>query len=268
MPLRTLPTLLSLLLAIAPVAASAAAPKPRTEEEAVDVLLQASRKLFDALEYERALEQLSAAKKLKARLEQTVAINLLEGVVLAELQNEKALSAFRTALLLDPEAKLPVSVSPQVAEAFERIRREVFAPSTAEPPLQQPAANLALTAPVEEVRGSGAGRALIPAVAGGVLIGAGAVTFLMARASADRLTSQDPSIPDRDAARVEADRGRGLQTVSAVATGLGAVGLGIAGVFLLTSNSNSNSGAVSGSPQVMFLPAPGGAFVSVGGALP
>jgi tetratricopeptide (TPR) repeat protein len=88
--------------------------------------LKAAERLYKSLEYERALEQVQRAKKLARTLDQDVAVALHEGIILADLgKREESLVAFKTALLLDPEAKLPFKVSPKMAKDVEEIRARV-----------------------------------------------------------------------------------------------------------------------------------------------
>lgn len=87
----------------------------------------AAVRLYESLEYEQALEQLSRAKTLARTTEQEVAVALYQGIVQAELgQRGPSLTSFRTGLYLQPDAKLPVQVSPKVARDFEEVRQAVL----------------------------------------------------------------------------------------------------------------------------------------------
>jgi tetratricopeptide (TPR) repeat protein len=92
----------------------------------VERYLAAAARLYENLEYEDALEKLGRARKLSRGAADDVLIALYEGLVLADLgQRERAQAAFKTGLLLDPAAKLPVRVSPKVERDFEDVRAEV-----------------------------------------------------------------------------------------------------------------------------------------------
>ncbi|WNG40563.1 hypothetical protein F0U61_47915 [Archangium violaceum] len=90
-------------------------------------------RLYEELEYEKALEQLARAREV-ARGEEEVTVTLYEGILFAELNKwEQARASFLTALLLNPQAKLPVRVSPKLSREFEAQReraRQVLAKRT------------------------------------------------------------------------------------------------------------------------------------------
>jgi tetratricopeptide (TPR) repeat protein len=107
---------LCLLLVALPAGAS---------EEFARFITAASR-LFENLEYERALEQLSNAKKFASTPDEQTQVALYEGVVLIELgRTEEAKAAFETALFLSPDAQIPVKVSPKVKAQIEAVRAQV-----------------------------------------------------------------------------------------------------------------------------------------------
>jgi hypothetical protein len=55
-----------------------------------------------------------------------VRIALFEGLILSDMgMHEEAVAAFKSALLLEPEASLPAPASPQLTREFEGIRKEV-----------------------------------------------------------------------------------------------------------------------------------------------
>lgn len=93
-------------------------------------LTEATR-LYDDLEYEKALEQLARAREVARGAEEEVTVTLYEGILFAEFNKwEQARASFLTALLLNPEAKLPVRVSPKLNREFEAQReraRQVLA---------------------------------------------------------------------------------------------------------------------------------------------
>src|SRR5262245_66483887 len=97
---------------------SAAAPR-----EFESYLLAATR-LYNSLDYERALEYLGRAKKKVESMGDDVQVSLYEGIVLAELgRTDDSTAAFRAALLLKPDARLPPKVSPKLEPAFQRDRQ-------------------------------------------------------------------------------------------------------------------------------------------------
>jgi tetratricopeptide (TPR) repeat protein len=90
-------------------------------------LLAEAVRLYEDLEYELALKQLSRAKAVAKGPEQEATAALYEGIMLAELgQRDQALAAFRTGLYLQPEAKLPAKVSPKLERDFEEVRQGVL----------------------------------------------------------------------------------------------------------------------------------------------
>ncbi len=209
-------------------------------------------RLIEDLEYERALEQVARAKRVSRGPEDDVAVSLYEGVVLAELSKEgqeEAEAAFKSALFLNPDAVLPLSVSPKLRQRFEAVRvkvREELAargePSEAlkrrapEPSREALGPGLS-TGPVAEVsegRSSPRQRAWIPAVTGGVLAVGGGVMWWGASGERARLDGPDEDIGSEKDARKVASRTRSLQTVSVGLLVGGAVGLGVAtGMYLM-----------------------------------
>lgn len=88
--------------------------------------LTAAARLYHNLDNERALEQVQRAKQYASGLEDDVVIALYEGTILADLGRlDDAQAAFRTGLLLDPTAKLPLKVSPKVERQVETLRASV-----------------------------------------------------------------------------------------------------------------------------------------------
>lgn len=86
----------------------------------------AGLRLHEGLEYERALEQLALAKRQASTGDQMSLVNLAEGVVLSDLNRpEDAMAAFKAGLLLAPDAKLPIKVSPKVMAEVETLRLKV-----------------------------------------------------------------------------------------------------------------------------------------------
>ncbi|MFE8602916.1 hypothetical protein [Archangium violaceum] len=217
--------------------------------------------LYESLEYERALEQISSARRLTRGAEDDVALSLYEGLILADMgQNDAASAAFKAALFLNPEAKLPVRVSPKVARQFKGLRKQVKQalaagrtedqpeprrPETPPPPLEvkpppetlaqvtPPPAGQAQHAPTVNTSGPRGLRshALIPAVAGSVLLAVGGVSYGLARNEQARLRNGDPGITSQEEARRSMSRGQTFQNVGAGLIGAGVVGLGLAAGF-------------------------------------
>jgi tetratricopeptide (TPR) repeat protein len=88
--------------------------------------IKAAERLYEALEYERALEQLAQARRLPRSLAEDVRIALFEGLILSDMgRRGDARVSFKTGLLLDPDARLPVRAAPKVEREFEEIRDQV-----------------------------------------------------------------------------------------------------------------------------------------------
>jgi tetratricopeptide (TPR) repeat protein len=238
-----IPVLIVLLLA--PLAVQAQDP-----HEVEEYLISVSR-LYEDLEYERALEQIDRAKRMTRGVEADVAIVLYEGIILADMGRlEEATAAFKAALFLRPESTLPVQVSPKVSRHFESVRVEVkrdlasmrarreAQQKQAEAGASRDAASVApgATGPEAEVsaRGPSRSRALLPAIAGGVLLVAGGVSYGLAKSEQSKLRGDDSGFVTREDARASASRGRTYQTVGLGLVGAGVVGLGVAtGLYLL-----------------------------------
>ncbi|WP_257446184.1 hypothetical protein [Archangium lipolyticum] len=102
--------------------------QPRAEEPqpVLRTYLNAALRLYESLEYERALDQIRRARSYTRSVDDDVTVSLFEGVILADMgRKEEAIAAFRTGLLLRPEATLPVKVSPKVERDFETVRQGV-----------------------------------------------------------------------------------------------------------------------------------------------
>jgi hypothetical protein len=119
-------------LALAPASSSAKGKKAPVRKGSFRTYFIAATRLYEKLEYERALEQLARAKELARGEEEDVRVALYEGIILADLgRREEAQAAMRTALYLQPDAKLPVKVSPKVEADFEELRAVVWRELTA-----------------------------------------------------------------------------------------------------------------------------------------
>jgi hypothetical protein len=118
--------------------------------------------LYHQRSLDKALELLSHAKVKSKGPQDDLQILLYEGLIEMDLGDVKSgATAFRSALLLNPEVQLPETASPMVLEQFEAIRAEVtmqapppkpMAPqTTGAAPTPEPPPALALTAPKESV---------------------------------------------------------------------------------------------------------------------
>ncbi|RKH68421.1 tetratricopeptide repeat protein [Corallococcus llansteffanensis] len=88
--------------------------------------MSAAAHAYEELDYERALEQLDAAKAVARDDREWGRVATFRGLVLADLgRRQEALDAFKEGLSLLPDANLPVKVSPKVSRDFEEVRRTV-----------------------------------------------------------------------------------------------------------------------------------------------
>ena len=108
------------------VALCAVAGSAHAQANPFDTYLNAAVRLYESLDYEAALEQLEKAKKLSRGVDDDAQLFLYEGVFRMDLgQSEQAKQAFKTGLLLKPDAALQVKVSPKVRAEVEKIREQV-----------------------------------------------------------------------------------------------------------------------------------------------
>lgn len=235
------------------------------EQGRVQPYLLSVRRLYEDLEYERALEQLSRAKRLSSGKEEDVLLSLYEGAILADLGRvEESEAAFKAALFVRPEAKLPVRVPSKVGERFEAVRRQVkqeveaAARSQADVPVQVPPPEASST-PVPDAphapalapeavvaqASSGQGRrtgAWLPATLGGGLLVGGGVCYLLAQAEQSKLRGNDAGLATLEDVKRSASRGKRYQWVGVGLAGAGVVGLGVsAGVYLLGRPSQAKT---------------------------
>jgi tetratricopeptide (TPR) repeat protein len=85
----------------------------------------AAVRLYEALEYERALEQLGKAKESSCGTDDDAMLGMYEGTIRSDLgQADQAKVAFKEALLLKPDAEVPLKVSPKVKKQIEALRAE------------------------------------------------------------------------------------------------------------------------------------------------
>lgn len=221
--------------------------------------------LYENLEHESALEHISRAKQLARGLDDDVLLSLYEGLIQADLgRQEQSIAAFKAALFLNPNARLPLLVSPKVVRRFESLRKKVKAnlaadlakreaelekqqielsvPPVLAPPKQEvqvavqlaaEPARAASAAAEVSTRAASRSHALLPAIAGGVLLAAGGGTWGLARREQTRLRSGDAALDSFATAQLHAERGQTWQTVSFGLMGAGVVGLGVAvGLYL------------------------------------
>src|SRR5262245_40390764 len=88
--------------------------------------LDPALRLYRAFEFEEALKTLDRALTWTNTPQEEVQAALLEGIFAAQLnKTARALRAFKRALALEPQAALPITVSPKIATLFERARKEL-----------------------------------------------------------------------------------------------------------------------------------------------
>jgi hypothetical protein len=96
------------------------------------------RQLLESQGYEEALERLGRLKPLARDANQKSIVALYEGLVLSSMgrqTQDRAQSAFRSALLQDPQASLPVKVVPRQERLFEEVRARVLKERAGRPAL-------------------------------------------------------------------------------------------------------------------------------------
>ncbi|CAM3465080.1 hypothetical protein G4177_22875 [Corallococcus sp. ZKHCc1 1396] len=99
---------------------------PASSRDYFTAAMAETARLHDDLEYEQALAAVTRAKRLARSDAERASATLYEGVVLADMgRREEARASFRAGLVLTPDAKLPVKVSPKVEDDFESVRKEV-----------------------------------------------------------------------------------------------------------------------------------------------
>ncbi|AKJ07174.1 TPR domain protein [Archangium gephyra] len=95
------------------------------EGEIQNYIISISR-LYESLDYELALNRVQLARQVPRGTEEEITLSLYEGIILCEMGKQGPGSAsFRAALLLRPDAKLPVQVAPKVETLFESVRKQV-----------------------------------------------------------------------------------------------------------------------------------------------
>ncbi|MBN8465241.1 hypothetical protein JYJ95_01865 [Corallococcus exiguus] len=237
--------------------------------------LEAIASLYEELEFESALGQLATARRQATGPEDDAELSLWEGLLLAELiRTEEASAAFTTALVLRPDAQLPVKVSPKVSNQFESLRKAVKstqqarrgvpnpsptprqatdapregAPPASPPRIASPASVEVALAPIEpplqvtqETRKSSLrSNAYIPAIAGGALTVAGGISWALSRGELSKFRNADPSLANFADIDRAASRGRTLQAAGVGLLGVGVLGLGLAtGMYLIGAPEKS-----------------------------
>jgi hypothetical protein len=268
----------SCLLSAAGTAPPGKSPSEEDERE-VRRYLQAAAALYRSLDNERALEQLAEARALPHRLDDSVQISLLEGLVFSDLGNHsESEAAFRAAFALDPEAKLPFPVSPKLQAWMERLRAETIkqvgrtpidvhdeAPSTpvVAPPAEPPPAPPLVAPPPPDVRAARPGPGpspWIPAAVGGALLAGAGVCAFLEQGVEMRLRSGDPTITTTSQLDGVVRDGRAYTTAGVVLAATGAAALGVAG-FMAWRNASERA-------RVSLILAPSGAMAVWSGSLP
>ena len=82
--------------------------------------------LYEEMEYEQALEQVRNARSAPLVKRQQQLLFLYEGVILFEMGDQTgATNAFRSALLMRLNTRIPMRVAPKIEEHFESVRQQV-----------------------------------------------------------------------------------------------------------------------------------------------
>ncbi len=266
----------------------------RAQSPEVKKYLNAAVTLYENLEYEKALKQIQRAKTKSTGASDDARIALYEGIVFADMgKEEMALNAFKTGLSLEPEAKLPLEVSPKVEKVFrkasdnvkkllgpqldkqreeERLRVEAEKAKADEEQRKkdEETARLAAIKPPEPDRPPPAVMAAAPSGPGlrglaiiplgiGVVSGGLAAYFLVTAKGHESALNQGTVVPGQAAA--VRDAGKLDATLGYVFTGVAAAGLAATGLMF-------GMGGSKAPPPVTIFVGPGQVYVGVGGALP
>jgi tetratricopeptide (TPR) repeat protein len=256
--------------------------------------LQAALRLYESLDYEQALEKLGRAKSYVRTLEDDALLSFYEGIILADLnRKEESKAAFRAGLLLKPDARLPMKVSPKVEQDFEAVRADVQrelasqqVPLEPEPPpevVQQPpptqekqAATASSAAGADPARPAEARRPVLspapstPGVAaapsprprvlayalmgGGVAV-AGAGVFLGLSGLSFNERKQELTIDEAVKARATAST---QLSAGSVLLGVGLAALGTGTVLLLLPGRETGATSTGPKTSLLLSPLPGG----------
>lgn len=247
------------------VALALLCPRPALSQGSSEVqaYLLSVKRLYEDLENESALKQITRAKTLPRTTDEDVALSLYEGIIQADLSHwDASAAAFKSALRQRPDAQLPVKqVPPKVEQHFEKVRLEVKQELAAREKASEPTPTLPPSPPETKPASSSAGpvadlgspppevaqrsltrpQVLIPAITGGVLLAAGGASWALSRQELSKLNNDDPSIPDQNSAHSVASKGRTLQSLGVGLLGAGAVGLGLAGWYAFRSGEDKTA---------------------------
>ncbi len=239
--------------------------------------------LFEKLEYEKALAQLKRARAKSQGPEDDLRIALYEGVVLAEMGDATAPAAFASALGMDPNANLPLVVSPKVQRVFDKAKEQVqkvlAAQAEAEraraeeqrkrdeankpPPVAQnpdptPPPAAVVEQPQPEAKPAALKYLWIPetVVATAALV-TGTVLLVQAKSAQDALNNNVPT--NREEALATANRGANMQLFGWVAVGVGAAAAAAAVTTFIIGHGGSSGATAS----VMVTPHGAAASLSV-----
>lgn len=248
------------LLVIAVVAATEAVAEVSPD---VRKYVGSASALFEKLEYEKALAQLKRAKAKSQGPEDDLRIALYEGIVLAEMGDATAPSAFASALGMDPNVGLPLVVSPKVQKVFDKAKSQVLKVMEAEaaaeraraeekrkqeeaskppPPVEKKPdpAPIVIEQPKPAPTKSLRPLALIPAAVGVAAIGTGTVLLIQAKLAQDALKNDVPM--NREDALATANRGANMQLFGWVVMGVGFAAVAAAvGLFALGGDSGATA---------------------------
>ncbi len=266
----------------------------RAQSAEVKKYLNAAVTLYENLEYEKAIKQIQRAKTKSTGASDDARIALYEGIFFADMGKEdQALNAFKTGLSMEPEAKLPLEVSPKVEKVFkkalenvqrllgpqldkqreeERQRVEAEKQRAAEEQRKkdEEVARLAAIKPPEPNRPPPAAVVAAPAgpamrtlaiipLAVGIGSGAAAAYFLLT-AKGQESALNNGTAPPAQAISVR-DSGKSNAMLGYVFTGVAAAGIAAAGVMFGLGGGEKAAG-------VTLIAGPGQLYVGVGGALP
>jgi hypothetical protein len=224
-------------------------PRPAHAQDKFERHFTAATRLYESLEYERALTQIELARQLPHTSEQEVELSLYEGIIHAESgKQEASIAAFKSALLVQPDAVLPVKVSPKVSSLFESVREQVKRELASLPPRRARETPALEPEPPPAPRASGPSPVLsglrraapVTAAAGGTLVVAGGISWALSRGELSRLRNDDARLDSPEAVQRTVSRGRTWQTVGVSLLGVGTAGLvAAAGGFLLGAPEGS-----------------------------
>jgi hypothetical protein len=226
----------ALLLTLASTLAADAASEPSEARR----YIQAAAVLFASLDNHGALEKLAQAKAAPHALEDDVLISLYEGLIMSdEGRAADSEAAFRAAFALDPNAPLPIRVSPKLEASIEKVRQEVKRTLTraqllpaAQPPRQLEPPPVVIEAPPPALAPR---RAWIPAAVAGTALLATALVFAgLEQGIEARLRSGDPSITAADQLDAVYGQGRAF-TIAGLALGAAAAAVVVIAAVLFAA---------------------------------